>query len=57
MKACNCGDDEVFDVPEGHLVMGIFGLTKTDKNTYDYKPIRDLDNIRGLGFITMQIRH
>jgi hypothetical protein len=37
--------------------MGIFGLTKTDKNTYDYKPIRDLDNIRGLGFITMQIRH
>lgn len=31
MEPCDCGDDEDFVLPEEHQIIGIFGITSTDK--------------------------
>lgn len=59
VKACSCGEDEVFEIDpksEGYAVVGLFGIHKTDKNCWDDEPVRNLDSIRALGFITMRIK-
>jgi hypothetical protein len=52
------GADQYFDIPEGHRIVGVYGLTKTNKyvNT-EYWPdgIRKWDTIRGIGFVTMNL--
>lgn len=55
IKACNCGEDQVWDVPKDYSIVGIFGLTRSTKHAYDFKPMRDLNQIQGLGFIAMRI--
>lgn len=55
LKPCECGDDVLFNVPEGYTVVGFFGLTSTDKFSWKPNKPRQLDHVRGLGFITMKL--
>jgi hypothetical protein len=52
-EACRCGEYEVFRVPEDYRIVGLYGLTATDKYNWDEGKIRELDHIRALGFICM----
>lgn len=31
MKACRCGDEFIYDVPEGHNIVGLYGLVASNK--------------------------
>lgn len=54
---CNCGTEEFYmiDQPARNKIVGIFGIMATDSYCLAEAPIRHFDNIRGLGFITMNI--
>jgi hypothetical protein len=52
--ACRCGVDETFEVPKGYRIVGLFGLTATDKYCWDDTKVRELDIIRAIGFICMK---
>ena len=52
--ACKHGADEFFDVPEGHSIIGLYGFTSTNVFT-EGGVERFWDNIRGCGFITMNL--
>ena len=54
IQPCSCGDDEWFEVPAEHQIVGIFGLISTNQYL-DPNQKKEFDNIRGLGFITMNI--
>ena len=56
LAPCDCGKDEIYEVPEGKHIIGIFGLTKTDKLCDIGVQIRELENINSIGFITATLR-
>ena len=57
VEPCRCGEDVNFeiDVKNGYRIVGLYGLTATDKWAWVGEKIRSLNNIRSLGFITMKI--
>lgn len=57
MQPCRCGKDEVFevDIQNGYRIVGVYGLHSTDKFCWHNEKVRHLENIRSLGFITMQV--
>ena len=55
LAPCDCGSDETFEVPACHQIVGMFGLTATDKLVEVGGYIKYLDNINGLGFITANL--
>lgn len=59
VKSSSSGEGKVFVIDpnsEGYSVVGLFGIHKTDQNCWDDEPVRNLDSIRALGFITMRIK-
>ena len=54
VEPCRCGEGQVWKVPEGYRIVGLYGLTATDKYCWDDDKVRELDNIRALGFIAMK---
>ena len=55
MDPCKCApEDKEFIVPAGHSIVGLYGLTSSNKYVMDNIP-RHFDSIRGLGFITMDL--
>lgn len=53
---CRCGEDQVIELKPGHRLVGLYGISSTDKFCWDEK-IRHLDQIRALGFITMNVQY
>lgn len=54
-EAHTCGEYQIFDVPEGHNIVGVFGLMSSTKFGTEQEPVKKFDTIRGLGFITMNL--
>jgi hypothetical protein len=46
----------VLELKQGHRLVGLYGIKATDKFCWDEK-IRQLDQIRALGFITMETKY
>lgn len=55
VKACSCGEPTIWDVPEGHNIVGLFGLVASNKYVQDGVDQYDFDTIRGLGFLTLKL--
>lgn len=57
MKPGRCENTEIktYEIPDGHSIVGVFGLVGTNKYVTADMERRDWNDIRGIGFITMQI--
>lgn len=56
MAPCKCApQDQEFVVPEGHSIVGLYGLSSSNKYVQNNEP-RHFDSFRGLGFITMDLK-
>ena len=54
IEPCRCGEDEVFEISDDYGIVGLFGITATDRFCWTKEKIRQFENIRSLGFITMK---
>lgn len=55
MKACSCGEEFIWDVPEGQSIVGLFGLVASNKYVAEGVAQYDFDHIKGLGFLTLKL--
>jgi len=57
MKQCRCETVEpvYYDIPEGHSIVGVYGLSSTNKYITPDMTERKWSEFRGIGFITMDI--
>lgn len=53
---CRCGNDELLELKPDYRVVGLFGIRATDKYCWQ-EDIRQLDQIRCLGFISMKLQY
>ena len=56
INPCRCGNDELLVLKPDYRVVGLFGIKATDKFCWD-ENIRQLDQIRCLGFIMMNVQY
>lgn len=55
LKACGCGEPVIWDVPEGHRLVGLYGLVASNKYVAEGVEQYDFDTIRGLGFLSLKL--
>ena len=51
----NEGDDKFHSIPAKHKIVGVFGITASNKYPPPGEKVQYYDHIRGLGFITMDL--
>lgn len=56
INPCRCGNDELVVLKPDYRLVGLFGIKATDKFCWD-ENIRQLDQIRCLGFIMMNVQY
>lgn len=51
----NEGEDRFYEIPAKHKIVGVFGITASNKYPPPGEKVQYYDHIRGLGFITMDL--